>query len=493
MSRKRSGDRGVLATLFVYEIKRLLRDTRTILIAVVAPLVLFPVIIFVMRTVERSEQQRLVETVYEYAVVGDEADWGREIVAAALLLEANDPDTSRARVRFEEQQVSDPDAALNSAEIHLVVEALSIESYERILAEEAAADTTGAGGDEGDQDEADAGAEDDPPELPTLRLRYRGQSDFSSNASTRLRSRIVELRSQLRDSVYTARGFPVAPELIATVETENTASAEKEGGALLGLALTPFLLLLMLTGGSIMAVDAISGEKERGTLETLLTTAAARSDIVTAKLLGIVTVGIAVAVVNILNLLVYLVLGVVDLPENFAVALSALDLVLLLILFLPLTVLISSVLLLLSGYAKTYKEYQIYFFPVFLAFLVPSLAGTLPGMDLRSAIALVPIAGIGVAVVLTLQLDTPTLFIAALAAGMVTTLIIEVIHRYTRVKQDAAIGIAFTSLFAIGVILMVLTSLYMGWQRLKVHPVGSMVSFALGIIVTVYFMWAWRG
>ena len=155
MSRKRSGDRGVLATLFVYEIKRLLRDTRTILIAVVAPLVLFPFIIFVMRTVERSEQQRLVETVYEYAVVGDEADWGREIVAAALLLEANDPDTSRARVRFEEQQVSDPDAALNSAEIHLVVEALSIESYERILAEEAAADTTAAGGDEGDQDEAD--------------------------------------------------------------------------------------------------------------------------------------------------------------------------------------------------------------------------------------------------------------------------------------------------------------------------------------------------
>ena len=46
---------------------------------------------------------------------------------------------------------------------------------------------------------------------------------------------------------------------------------------------------------------------------------------------------------------------------------------------------------------------------------------------------------------------------------------------------------------AIGVNLMVLTSLYMGWQRLKVHPVGSMASFALGIIVTVYFMWAWRG
>ena len=48
---------------------------------------------------------------------------------------------------------------------------------------------------------------------------------------------------------------------------------------------------------------------------------------------------------------------------------------------------------------------------------------------------------------------------------------------------------------AIGVILMVLTSLYMGWQRLRVHPIGSMASFALGIIVTVYFMWGltWLG
>ena len=388
MSRTKSRDHGVLATLFLYEMKRLLRDTRMILIAVVAPLVLFPFIIFVMRSVERSEERRLTETVYQYAVVGDEAQWGRDIVSAALALEVNDPDTSRAPVHFEEQQVSDSDALLNSAEIHLVVEALSPESYQRIRAAEANAD-------------ADTTRTDDDGaalELPTLRLRYRGQSDFSQNASDRLGSRIVDLRSQLRDSVYTARGFSVAPAQIAMVETENTASAEKEAGALLGLALTPFLLLLMLTGGSIMAVDAISGEKERGSLETLLTTAAARSDIVTAKLLGIVAVGIAVAVVNILNLLVYVVLGVVDLPETFAVALSALDLVLLLLLFLPLTVLISSALLLLSGYAKSYKEYQIYFFPLFLVFLVPSLAGMLPGMDLRSAIAFAPIAGIGVAV-----------------------------------------------------------------------------------------------
>ena len=52
------------------------------------------------------------------------------------------------------------------------------------------------------------------------------------------------------------------------------------------------------------------------------------------------------------------------------------------------------------------------------------------------------------------QLTTTAMFVGALGAGIITTLIIEVIHRYSRVKQDAAIGIAFTSLFAIGVILI---------------------------------------
>ncbi|HMP83688.1 MAG TPA: metal ABC transporter permease, partial [Verrucomicrobiota bacterium] len=46
------------------------------------------------------------------------------------------------------------------------------------------------------------------------------------------------------------------------------------------------------------------------------------------------------------------------------------------------------------------------------------------------------------------------MFLGAMVAGVMTTVIIEMIHKKTRVKQDAAIGIAFTSLFAVGVILI---------------------------------------
>jgi len=46
------------------------------------------------------------------------------------------------------------------------------------------------------------------------------------------------------------------------------------------------------------------------------------------------------------------------------------------------------------------------------------------------------------------------MFLGALAAAVVTTIMIEVIHKKTRVKQDAAIGITFSSLFALGVVII---------------------------------------
>lgn len=62
--------------------------------------------------------------------------------------------------------------------------------------------------------------------------------------------------------------------------------------------------------------------------------------------------------------------------------------------------------------------------------------------------------GLAIAFLLANTRNTLAMFLGALIAGIFTTVIIELIHKKTRVKQDAAIGIAFTSLFAIGVILI---------------------------------------
>jgi manganese/zinc/iron transport system permease protein len=62
--------------------------------------------------------------------------------------------------------------------------------------------------------------------------------------------------------------------------------------------------------------------------------------------------------------------------------------------------------------------------------------------------------GIAIAFLLAGSRNTSVMFLGALVAGILTTVIIEVIHKRSRVKQDAAIGIAFTTLFAIGVVLI---------------------------------------
>jgi len=176
----------------------------------------------------------------------------------------------------------------------------------------------------------------------------------------------------------------------------------------------PLMVMLMMGGGALVAADAISGEKERGTLETLLTTAATRGEIVTAKLLSIAGLGLLVTVVNLVNLLAYVGLGLIEIPKQYAMDLPAEALAVLLVLYLPVIFLVAAVLLLVSGYARSYKEYQIYAIPLTFLFLIPALAAALPGIDLRSVVAAVPLAGISVAVgeVLTGEYDWAFLALA---------------------------------------------------------------------------------
>lgn len=359
-------------TIFRNELRMVLRDTRTVLIAVVTPLVLFPLLIFATNYVEDRETERLETTTYELAVTGERATWARAIVEAALAVGAEGSrgggDADLQSIHFELVDTDRPDSLLQAGDLHLVVEGRPATPEDSL----------------------------DAP-VPVLEMRFRGSSDFSRSARARLEDRLVRVRAQMRDSVFAAAGFPVDLDQVALFESENVASSAKEAGSFLGGVLVPFLVLLMLSGGSIVASDSISGEKERGTLETLLTTAASRKDIVHAKMGAVMAVGLAVALINVANIGVYIGLGVLDLPDNLQIDVGVGMLLALLLLFLPVIVMAAASLLLLSGVAKSYKEYQIYFLPLFLVFLVPSLAAFLPGVELNSAIAFVPVSGIAVA------------------------------------------------------------------------------------------------
>jgi len=98
-----------------------------------------------------------------------------------------------------------------------------------------------------------------------------------------------------------------------------------------------------------------------------------------------------------LNFLLYIRLRMIELPPDFDLQLPTGMALTLLLLFVPLAATIASVLLMISAYAKSYKESQMYFFPVYLLSMIPSLASLMPGVSLRSAIAFVPLANVSVA------------------------------------------------------------------------------------------------
>ncbi|MEC8988686.1 MAG: metal ABC transporter permease [Verrucomicrobiota bacterium] len=101
------------------------------------------------------------------------------------------------------------------------------------------------------------------------------------------------------------------------------------------------------------------------------------------------------------------------------------------------------------------------FWIVLMGFLITAACGLIGNYLILRRMALVGDAishsvlpGLAIAFLLSHSLNTLPMFIGALGAGIVTTVLIELIHKKSRVKQDSAIGITFSTLFAIGVILI---------------------------------------
>lgn len=363
--------------LLKYELIQLVRDTRMVLLAVVVPFALLPAILFMGRLTDRADTERVRDSEIGVRVTGPDSAWAASMLERAATLPDSVVGDPLRMVPF----TGPPDdSLLGAGDLQLVV--------------------------------AGAGPDDDG--LPRLEVRYRSSSDLSGSAADRLEDRLERVRLEIRDSLYAAGGLVVDPDDVFPVRTTNVAAAGREAGALLGTFLLPLLIGMMLAGGSLVAADTLSGEKERGTLETLLTSALSKNEVVVAKGLAIMLVALVMTVVNLLNLGIWVGLGLMELPGAFDVVVTIPSLVGMFLLVLPVVVLLSASMLLISGWARSYREYQLYFPAVFLLALLPSAAAALPGLELRSAVVLLPLANVALAL-RDLLAGRPDLLFSALA------------------------------------------------------------------------------
>jgi sodium transport system permease protein len=218
-----------------------------------------------------------------------------------------------------------------------------------------------------------------------------------------LRNFLNDYREKTVTARLAGRGLPVALVKPFEVKTQNVAPPEKVGGNLVG-GLIPYLfILLCYTGAMYSAMDLTAGEKERGTMETILCSPVARTDLVLGKFLMVLTASLTAALISMISMgLTFVAGGILMGASGMTAAAKAgplpmLDpagLLLVLAMVLPVAVLFSAVLLAVSLFAKSIKEASSYVSPMIIVIIIPAMMGLMPGVELNARLALVPILNI---------------------------------------------------------------------------------------------------
>ncbi|MGE3804878.1 MAG: ABC transporter permease [Gemmataceae bacterium] len=154
----------------------------------------------------------------------------------------------------------------------------------------------------------------------------------------------------------------------------------------------PFMIVMWAMAGAMYpAVDVCAGEKERGTMETLLISPAGRLDIACGKFLTIWVISIATSVWNLLGMSITLWMITRPLPQPVPSIGSFTWSVLAVV---PLAAFFSAVCLAIGVYARSTKEGQYYLMPLFLITLPLVFLSAIPDVTLNALTALVPVTGV---------------------------------------------------------------------------------------------------
>ncbi len=199
-------------------------------------------------------------------------------------------------------------------------------------------------------------------------VQYSESSSLSSTMSKALVENYKDAYQYYASYVENEEDFDTLKALKLQSEVEPSAG-QFDMGSLLFNMLVPMMLILYCFFGSVgTATELSAGEKEKGTLEPLLSTGANRTSIIIGKLLATTAMGVVSGVCTVLGLWGYLMVS----SSSNTVHLSSFEMVALLIVTFFVAMFFASINLTIGVYAKSYKEAQTYTMPVSLLCLIPT-------------------------------------------------------------------------------------------------------------------------
>ena len=234
---------------------------------------------------------------------------------------------------------------------------------------------------------------DVPLQIPSPEIIYTTANEKSQITFARLSEVLRRWTDEIGQTNLQASGVPPAAARPFEVQTADVADETGLQGAAVWSKILPVLLLIWaMTGAFYPAVDLCAGEKERGTLETLLSSPAERSEIVLGKLLTIMLFSMVTAVLNLVSIAItgWLVLaklpGLGPPPAIAAVWLS--------LALVPVSALFSALCLALAAFARSTKEGQYYLMPLLLITMPLAVLPMSAGVELTLGNSLIPVSGV---------------------------------------------------------------------------------------------------
>ena len=350
-----------MKTLFKRELLDILRDKKTLVMMILVPIILYPLLIVGMTVLMTSIMASQEEKTYLVAFEND----------AALATEVE-------RIFAEnEEDLTYKIEIVESADCKADLEALELDAY-------VVSDTEG-----------------------NIQIHYLSAKDNSATAMSVLQDAFDIYEDELREQRVTEAGLDVEA-ILNPVQVENAdlSTTEESIGNIIG-SMMPFLIITVILMGAIYpAIDVTAGEKERGTLETLLTLPVTNFEMIMSKFLAVSTIACASAILNIFSMagaMAFLV------TSSFSAAAEDLNISIQFEEFIPgilftivvmmfFALLVTAVCMCTCVFAKNFKEANNYITPVMLVFMFGSYAPMLPDLELTVQTAAMPIVNVALMV-----------------------------------------------------------------------------------------------
>ena len=352
-------------TVFFKEMKDVLRDRKTLLLMIVLPIVVVPLLLNLLIGFVIKKEQEAKTEVLEYVVFGDE--FAPELAK-----------TFEASNGFKKVTLGSPDelvAAIREDRI----------DFGLVIPEKTAAQLIGQ-------------------EQASIELHFDNAS-----MGSKVEDRVQDLVEKFNDGLTAARlaklGVPPGQKQKSLLEPvrlrkQGTGKIREVIGDRIGGMVPYFFIAFCFMGVVYPAIHLGAGEKERGTLETLLLAPIPRHQVVLGKFLAVFCGGIIAVLLNLASLGTWLAIKAGELRGIIGTLIGSigwLDLAMLALMLIPVAAMFAALLLSVSIFARNSAEASTLISPFGIVLIIPAALAMLPGVELNWFWAWVPITNISLA------------------------------------------------------------------------------------------------